>query len=439
MSISLNKGPMKPALYSIVLLSIIFTGCTKSEEAKIINPGDYESYLKRDSDESLNAINEEMIFWRKRLADVPDGEAFRLKIAGLLSARFMVNGRIEDIQSSDSIYNLILADNQPHASVHRSIAANSITQHKFRQAKREIEKALEIGEGKAASYYMLVDVNVELGDYAGAEYAMRQFTDRDFFPYMIREAKLKDHEGNLDSAIVLMERVMIQAKDNKSLSLWTQSNLADMYGHAGRVKEAYDAYLKVLTLDPDYDYALKGIAWIAFSHDQNYEEAKRIIKYISPKRATPDMHLLLAQIATAENDNVEKVKQLELFITSAKSPKYGDMYNKYLALLEAEEFSNPQATIDIANIEIMNRPTAQSYDLLAWGYFQKGDYKKALTVAQEKIENKTFEPDALYHLGMIYSANGMKKEARKYLQEAAESSFELGPLTAKKIKDALEG
>ncbi|NOT74761.1 MAG: cell surface protein [Cyclobacteriaceae bacterium] len=431
---------MKLILYISLLLfsASIFVGCSRSQEEKIINPLDYEVYLSRN-DESLQKCNKEMAFWRKKLEEVPDGEAYRIKIAGLLSSRFMLNGKIEDIEASDSIYHLIISNNQPYASIHRALAANAITQHKFREARMEIDKAIEIGEGKAASLYMLVDVDLELGDYAGATYAMSQFTNKNFFPYVIREAKLKDHEGKLDSAIVLMEKALDQVKDNASLLLWTQSNLGDMYGHAGRVKDSYKAYLKVLQQNPDYDYALKGIAWIAFSNDHNFAEAKRIVNHIAPKRATPDMHLLLAQIAGAENDRDEKKKQLELFIKSARSEKYGDMYNKYLALLEAEEFSNPSAAIQIAEIEVRNRPTTQSYDLLAWGYFQKGDIIHALTIAREQIENKTHEPDALYHLGMIYQANGMNQEAKRCFEEAEESSFELGPVIAKKIKSQLEG
>ncbi len=432
---------MKPvsAICTLLILSFVI-GCSKQKsEEKIINPADYEIYLNRSANEGLKKCNEEMSFWLKKLEEVPDGEAYRMKLAGLLSSRFMMNGEIEDIEASDSIYRLILSNKLPYASVHRALAANAITQHKFREARAEIDTALKIGEGKAASLYMLVDVNLELGDYAGAEYAMSQFTNKNFFPYVIREAKLKDHEGKLDSAIVLMEKIIEQTKDSPALFLWTQSNLGDMYGHGGRVKDSYNAYLAVLKENPDYDYALKGIAWIAFSHDGNYAEAKRIITLIAPKRATPDMHLLLAQIAGAENDNDEKKKQLDLFTNSARSEKYGDMYNKYLAILEAEEFSNPSATIAIAEKEIKNRPTPQSYDLLAWGYFQKGDVSQALAIAQERIENQTHEPDALYHLGMIYQANGMKKEARRCFEKAEESSFELGPAIAKKIKFQIEG
>jgi len=59
-------------------------------------------------------------------------------------------------------------------------------------------------------------------------------------------------------------------------------------------------------------------------------------------------------------------------------------------------------------------------------------------IAQENIENKTFEPDALYHLGMIYKANGMEAEATRYLEEAAQSSFELGPDITRVINEQLK-
>ena len=145
------------------------------------------------------------------------------------------------------------------------------------------------------------------------------------------------------------------------------------------------------------------------------------------------MHLLLAQIAEAENNREEKRKRLELFSSAAHEPRYGDMYNKYIALLEAEEFSNAEKAIEIAQREISNRPTPQSYDLLAWGYLQHGNKKGALTIAQQYVENRTYEPDAMYHLAMIYHANGMNHEAQHYFETASLSSFELGPSITRQI------
>ena len=57
-------------------------------------------------------------------------------------------------------------------------------------------------------------------------------------------------------------------------------------------------------------------------------------------------------------------------------------------------------------------------------------------VAVDRLENKTVEPEALYHLGMMYASVDQKK-SKAYLKEALKSSFELGPIVTEKIEAAL--
>jgi tetratricopeptide (TPR) repeat protein len=419
---------------ALIILSILLFNC-REEKKVVVNRTDYEMYLTSSPNQALAKVNEELSFWKNRLAESPNSKTNLLRIAGLYSGRFQLNGEVEDLHRSDSIYNLILASTTlGKDNIYRSLAANNITKHEFRQARTNLQEALAIGDGKASSYLMLVDVNLELGDYPGAEHILKSFTNKKSFAYLIRDAKIKDHQGDLDSAIILMEHAVDRIKENKSLFTWTMSNLGDMYGHASRISESYQAYLEVLKQDPDYDHALKGIAWIAFVHDRNTQEAKRILNFIDTRKATPDMHLMLAEIAEVENDAGEKKKQLELFTNEARNSKYGGMYNTYLAKLEAEEFSNPQTAISIAEQEIQNRPTPLSYDLLAWGLFHKGEYREALEIANKNVLNRTYEPVALYHMAMIYKSNGLEKEARNYFEQASESSFELGPTISKRIE-----
>ena len=426
-----------PIVIIMITVVLVLTGCVQKKKM-IVDPEHYKVYLITSGDNSLVECQRGMEFWKARLSKIGDDETSQLKLASLYASRFKLNGKIEDIYASDSLYEKVLKNYpQGHVGIYQALATNSITKHEFRQARNYVESALAIGDNKAASLYMMADVNLELGDYAGAKTVLKSFTNKNSFAYLIREAKVKDHEGKLDTAIFLMEKALDRIKENKSLFTWTTSNLGDMYGHAGRVEEAYQAYLDVLKTDPEYDYALKGIAWIAFSHDHNTSEAKRIINLIAGKRSTPDMHLLLAEIAAFEKNEPEKVFQLKSFESKARDPKYSGMYNKYLATLEAEELSNPAKAIEIAEQEIHNRPTPQSYDLLAWGYYQQGQIEKAVEVAQHYIEGKTFEPEAIYHLGLIYH-NLDEKKSQKFLAEASESSFELGPAISANIQQHLK-
>ena len=426
-----------PITFTLIAAVLTLTKCEQKKQV-IVDLKDYEVYLTPSEDQSLIECQKGIEFWKARQKRLGDDETSQLKLASVYASRFKLNGKIEDIYSSDSLYQEVLKNYpQGHVGIYQSLATNCITKHEFRKARNYVESALAIGDSKAASLYMMADINLELGDYAGAKTILKDFTNKNSFAYLIREAKVKDHEGKLDTAIFLMEKALDRIKENRSLFTWTKSNLGDMYGHAGRVEEAYQAYLAVLKNDPEYDYALKGIAWIAFSHDHSTTEAKRIINLIAGKRSTPDMHLLLAEIAAFEKNESEKIFQLESFESKARHPKYLGMYNKYLATLEAEELSNPAKAIEIAEQEIRNRPTPQSYDLLAWGYYQQGQIKKAVEVAQHYVEGKTFEPEAIYHLGLIYR-NLDEKKSQKFLAEASESSFELGPAISANIQQHLK-
>jgi tetratricopeptide (TPR) repeat protein len=282
------------------------------------------------------------------------------------------------------------------------------------------------------------DASMELGKYNQAYKSLASLKDRSAFDYLIRKAKWEDHRGNLDGAVALMEQAFEKIKDKKkSLYCWTLSNLADMYGHAGRIDESYNAYLNVLEKDPVNLYCLKGIAWIAYAHDNNTAEAKRILQYILTQTVMPDLKLLLAQIAETEGNKSEKQKLLNEFVATVTQPGYGDMYNKYLIEIYAEDLNDHDKAFSLAEKELKNRFTPETCDWMAWTYYNKGEIEKALEYSRSYVYKMTFEPAAAMHTAFIYAANGKTKEARAMLNECLESSFELGPVSVKKIKEKL--
>ncbi len=419
---------------AIFAFAVALTACT--EKKNIVNLNDYEGYLQVTDSVALNNCNKEFLFWATKNT-TSQSLTYQSKIAGTYAHRFAITGKIEDVFVSDSIHQKILKADTNRTGSYQALAVNCMTRHEFLHAKKYTQRALAVGDNKASSLFILFDINMELGDYGGAKYILSKFENKNAFAYLVRAAKVDDHEGHLDVAIKKMEQALERIKDDLSLYCWTRSNLGDMYGHAGRVEDAYHAYLDVLKKNPAHDFALKGIAWIALSHDHNTALAKQIALALQTKKEMPDMHLLLAKIAEEENDIVEQKKQLQLFAQQASLAKYGNMYNKYMALLEAEEFGNPARTLEIAKVEIQNRPTPQSYDLLAWGYFQNGEVNKAVEVAQQHIEGKTFEPEALYHLGVIYK-NRDNKKSKILLTQALHSTFELGPAVTTNIERYLK-
>ena len=426
-----------------ILFFLIFPGIfTACENSKIANASDYNTFLSDDKriEKQLEKLNTEISFWQKRLLADTGNYVDMQKLASNFIERFKVSGVADDLHTADSFYTRCLAKikfTQPELFF--SISQNAITQHRFQDAWRYLQLADSIGVNPYVIKLLKFDAAMEIGLYQQAEYNLQQVKNEKEFDYLIRKAKLEDHHGRLDKAIEFMELALQQAEASgkKEMILWSKSNLADMYGHADRVKDAYQNYLEVLSMDSSYLYALKGIAWIAYSHDKNTKEAKRIIEFISSQTNMPDHYLMLAEIAEWEGDTEMKKQCISKFLTEVEKPAYGNMYNKYLITIYTEDIKNIDKAMAIAEKEVSSRPTPETYDWLAWVYYKKGDVNKAYDLIEKFVLGKTSEPDALLHAAFVLNDSGKKSLAKKILKECKLSSFELGPLTAAKINSML--
>lgn len=429
---------MKRIIPVIVAAVIIFSSCRNTNT--IAEANDYDRFLQPGLvQKKADTVQLEIAFWEKRLAADTGSFVNMAELAKWKLRLFKLNGDIKELKEADGLLEKSSAKlNHTRPELLYSRSQTSITQHQFVNAAEHIAKAEKAGGDAYTVCLLRFDVLMELGKFAHALKSLESLKDKSSFDYLVRRAKWEDHSGRLDKAIVLMEEAFEKVKDkNKGLYNWVRSNLGDMYGHAGRVEEAYRAYLDVLEKDPADLYCLKGIAWIAYSHDANTNEAKRILQYILSQTSMPDLKLMLADIAASENDEAGKKKWQHEFVSTVTRPEYGDMYNKYLISLYTENVREYGKAYAIASKEMNNRFTPETCSWMAWVEYKRGNNQKALELARAFVHNKTFEPDALISTAFIYAANGKKAEAKKLLEECLESEFEIGPLQTKEIKEKL--
>ena len=421
-----------------MLLGIIGTLAYFSQpQGPIIDPTNYEVYL---TDEHLHKkrdkLSEEITFWKDKLVSAPGNHVFEKKLAGLLTSRFKLSGDPTDLHQADSLLQSVNERIPGQVGVLQSLTSNAITQHRFRDAEQYIAEAYEIGEKRFVSSMLYVDVLLERGQLYSAKKLMQQIISDSHFDYLVRDVKFQDELGDLTTAIEQMERSLTKAKSagNEAIINWSLSNLADMYGHDGRIQKSYSTYLKALSYNPADLHSLKGIAWVAFSHDKNTAEAKRILRFLKSVHPVPDYDLFLAEIAVFENDQPLADKLENGFIADASQPIYGNMYKSYLCELT----SSTSGALNIARAEVKERPHPTSYDLLAWASFQNGDIKEAVRITENNVMLQTGEPVALYHSGIILKEAGRYEKAENYLKEALNAAYELGPVVAKEIQLHLE-
>ncbi|MEO8517097.1 MAG: hypothetical protein ABI426_10145 [Flavobacterium sp.] len=419
------------------LTASLFLSCNRKSE-QITHQEDYNKYLEIKGNESVDFAKSEIDFWQNKYDKAPNQIAYLSQLAGNYSTLFEQTGNINYLHKTAS---LLLKSNETYkyssVGAIRSLGRNYISQHRFREALVLANKALAIGEGLKETHKLLFDVQMELGNYEAAQKSLEYLKDMNNFDYLIRIAKWNDHLGDLKTAIVCMKSAQKLAEqfDNKTLKVWVYSNLGDLNGHDGNIKEAYDYYLKALAINPNHSYSLKGIAWIVFSQEKNTAEAKRIINIISKKHNSPDFYLFKSEIAQYENNTKVKEENMNAYFNMLSQNDYGAMYNKYNTLIYADNKNTAQKALEIAKIEIDHRPTPDSYDLLAWSYCNLGEYKKALEIEQKYVIGKSFEPKLNYHVAMIYKDNNLDKMVEPIKKQLMVSRFELGPNLTQKIEN----
>lgn len=424
------------------LFFIVLAACTPGKKEAISNKADYASYINESSAQLVSNTSAEstISFWEKKIEAQPHGYTYYNKLAEAKSQLFEKTGDVKILPQIDTLYlkaNNFVAGKRKAANF-IALSSNAVKQHQFQPALDYAYKAMENTDEKFGPSLMVFDAAMELGLYDLAERMLKVTKDLESFDYLVRMSKFQDYKGDLDSAIVLMETAFDMVKrEQHATALWAQANLADMYGHAGEIEKSYQNYLAVLKKKPDYNYALKGIAWVAYAYDNKISDAQEIVEYLVKQKAMPDHHLLLAELAESQGNIELKTKHIELFKKEASKSKYNGMYDAHLADLYASEYGEFEKALTLARKEVVKRPTPAMYALLAWVYELKGEHKKALSIIKEHVENKSFEPDLIFKSAVIYASNDNVIEAKKYFLEAQDASYELGPIVNEQINEYL--
>ncbi|MBW8243931.1 hypothetical protein K1F50_14075 [Muricauda oceani] len=312
----------------------------------------------------------------------------------------------------------------------RALARNYMLQHRFKEALALAEDARDLDTDVRATQSLLFDLHMELGNYHLANKYLDSIKDESSYEYVVRLAKWADHKGNLGTAIQLMEDATAKAKisQNEDLILSSYTNLANYYGEAGRIEEAYDLYLKALKIDSNNVNAKRGIAWIVYSYERNGKEALRILDSITQKNKSPEHYLFKAEVAAFINDDMLRVQALDDYYKMVgRNTDYGDMYNAhnvdFLLSMDVE-----QRAYKLAQEEVSIRPTPDSYAWLAYSLLHLGEEQKAMEVIDRHVINATFEPAILQRAAEIYKANGKEGKVRELKKKLMGATFELGPI-----------
>lgn len=422
-------------LIKLFIVLILVSSCGTKNQDTVAQKNDYDKYLVSKEVETSSKYFE---LWNSKIR--PDSmqlTSFGI-VGGEYNRYFQQTGNIGFLKKAEkSLKKAVDIANIGKPGYYRALARNYISQHRFREALKLADSSATIGGDKSETQSLYFDVHMELGNYQQAEKYLDSLKNMSDFGYMIRLAKWNDYKGDLDTTINFMERARAKAESakNRELMLWSYTNLGDYYGHAGRIQDSYNQYLKALEIDADNAYAKKGIAWIVFSNDKNAVEAIRILDSVTKTYNAPDYFLLKAEIADYMGDDLLRTKNLDQYFARVNNEMYGDMYNAYNLGLYIDETKQFDKAILLAQTEVNNRPTPESYSWLGYSYLKNGELNKAVEVMDDHVYGKTFEPALLFQAAEVYKANGEEEKVAALKGELIGALYELGPNMEKQVHD----
>ncbi len=429
---------LKPFIISILLLFLL-SACIH-EKKQIVSSEFIDSLVARYTEPAFASTNDSVMqFWKNRINPAIPGLVNETKYAGTLSLRFHLFGDIRDIKMADSVIRKVDTDfNHKEAAANLTLVGYSIMQHRFKQAEGFLEKARQAGLKKYDLLTASFDVDFERGRYNNAAYDLKQLHFPNDYGYFFRRSKMDHLNGLLDSSINAMMRAAAIEENNDYLRQLALAGAADLYIHAADMQKAADLYVQCVHINSADFHSIIGLGWIALVHDKNDSLAEKIFKFVLSKNKLPDALYKLAQVADERGDSLSQKKYAKEFEAQATDSVYGKMYNKYMIELYTGILNNPSRAEIMAEDELDNRATPQTYAWCVWSLFCNNKKQEAYTVYQQHVSGKPLEGLELYWMGKMME--GLKKgyNADAFFKAAYKNKYDLSPGIVKDLEKKLQ-
>lgn len=321
-----------------------------------------------------------------------------------------------------------------------------LSQHHFADGLAIAEKAKELNPYNAFVYGILVDANVEMGNYkAAVQAADKMISIRPDLRSYSRISYLREIHGDYPGAIDAMKMAVEAGPPGDEATEWSRVQLGHLYENTGDWKSAEMHYLISSQYRPGYAHALAGLAGIAAaSKDYNkaieyYLRADSSVNDYTFKEQLADIYILTGQKAKAD----ELYKWLiSAMGDDAKQGEQNDDIGHYADRELAHIFlktGDYAKALDHAVAEYNRRPgNIDVNETMVQVYYRKGDYPKALTFLEAAMKTKSSNPTLLAYAGLIYAKTGAAAKAKLLLEEAAGKNYNISESLRTEVQSVLK-
>lgn len=312
-------------------------------------------------------------------------------------------------------------------------AVLQLSQHHFSDALETASKAQKINPYNAFIYGIMIDGNVEMGNYPLAvEYSDKMISLHPDIRSYSRVSYLREIHGDYPGAIEAMKMAVQAGGYGDEGTAWAHIQLARLYENTGDLKAAEMHYTIALEERPGYGYATEGLGHIAMAKKDYtraialYEQANTALNDYALKEQLAELFLLTSQKEKADaiiNNIIEELTRASKE-GEASINHHADKELAYVYLLQ----NDYDKALNHALAEYSRRPNnIDVNEAVAWVYFKKGDQQKAVSFIEKALRTNSKNPTLLCRAGSIYAKAGDREKAKILLQEALKSDPNIEP------------
>jgi tetratricopeptide (TPR) repeat protein len=288
-----------------------------------------------------------------------------------------------------------------------------LSMHEFQKALVEGENARRIFPHESGTYGVLIDANVELGNYDEAVRLSDVMVGMrpDLRSYS-RVSYLREIHGDPKGAIEAMNMAVDAAMPGYEQSAWVRLTLAKLYETYGQLDEAKMHYTILLQERPEYPFAYNGLASVAMKQGNAKEAEELLNKAIA----------LIPEVAFYE-------QKADLLRSTGRDADADKTVQEILKMMEEDQASGHQVDLELAAVQLRLAHDPASAQASA---------QKALDARPNNIDVNAMMAEIAYAKGDLPAAQSyMKVALRTGSQDPAKNV--LAGLIAYKAGDKAAG
>lgn len=307
-----------------------------------------------------------------------------------------------------------LVPGQADTSVARGALLLSL--HQFERARDLVEPISAADPFNAAALTVLVDANVELGQYDTARAVLQQLLDlKPGLPAYSRTSYVRELHGDLVGAEQAMGQARTAGASSSSDVAAVTTFLGDLAFRGGDLVAADGHYRDALRLEPGQGAATFGRAQVLAARGRT-DRAIRVLRDLTARVPILSALVLLGELEADAGRPDAAARSFERFRSRiALEREVGAQTDLEIANFEAEH-GRPERSLDAARAAYRALPdNIHTADAMAWALLKSGDARAAQPFMVRALRTGSAEAPMHFHAAVIADALGDPETARREL------------------------